>query len=76
MQYESAKVKVFVHATDADVDGRAMTLAPRTFLSRLPKKLRLVCVLYLFCTFLDKNEKNNLFYTFLDKNEKNYQLAY
>ena len=28
-----AKVKVFVHATaaDADTDGRAMTLAPRTF---------------------------------------------
>ena len=35
-----AKVKVFVHATeaDADADGRAMTLAPRTYLSRLPKK--------------------------------------
>ena len=41
MQYESsitsglkdmAKVKVFVHATDAD--GRAMTLAPRTVLAR------------------------------------------
>ena len=46
MKYESsifyglkvmAKVKVFVHAanadthTDADADGRAMTLAPRTF---------------------------------------------
>ena len=44
MQYESpissglkvmAKVKVFVHAanadTDAYADGRAMTLAPRTF---------------------------------------------
>ena len=41
MQYEShiscgykvmAKVKVFVHAshTDADADGRAMTLAPGT----------------------------------------------
>ena len=43
MQYESpitsgkkvvAKVKVFVHATDADADadtdGRAVTLAPRT----------------------------------------------
>ena len=30
-----AKVKVFVHAAnadiDADADGRAMTLAPRTF---------------------------------------------
>ena len=51
MQYESsitsglevmAKVKVFVHATDADADadanGRAMTLAPRTYLSRLAKK--------------------------------------
>ena len=45
MQYESsitsglkdmAKVKVFVHATDTD--GRAMTLAPRTYLSRLAKK--------------------------------------
>ena len=44
MQYESpitsglkviAKVKVFAHATDAD--GRAMTLAPRTYLSRLAK---------------------------------------
>ena len=32
-----SKVKVFVHATDADVeaDGRAMTLAPRTYMSRL-----------------------------------------
>ena len=30
-----AKVKVFVHATDAD--GRAMTLAPRTYMSRLAK---------------------------------------
>ena len=26
-----AKAKVFVHATDADTDGRAMTLAPRTY---------------------------------------------
>ena len=25
-----AKVKVFVHATDADADVRAVTLAPRT----------------------------------------------
>ena len=50
MQYERsipsglevmAKVKVFVHATAAaaDADGRAMTLAPRTYLSRLAKKL-------------------------------------
>ena len=42
MQYESvissgnkvmAKVKVFLHPThdDADVDARAMTLAPRTY---------------------------------------------
>ena len=49
MQYErsitsglevKAKVKVFVHATDADAeaDGRAMTLAPRTYLSRLANK--------------------------------------
>ena len=30
-----AKVKVFVHATDAD--GRAMTLAARTYMSRLAK---------------------------------------
>ena len=34
-----AKVKVFVHATDADADtdadGMAMTLAPRTCMSRL-----------------------------------------
>ena len=36
-----AKVKVFVHATDADADadGRAMTLAPRTYMSRLAKKM-------------------------------------
>ena len=27
-----AKVKVFVHAANADADGRAMTLAPRTFI--------------------------------------------
>ena len=39
-----AKFKVFVHATDADADadtdadGRAMTLAPRTYMSRLAKK--------------------------------------
>ena len=26
-----AKVKVFVHAANADTDGRAMTLVPRTF---------------------------------------------
>ena len=40
-----AKVKVFVYATDADADtdadtdadGRAMTLAPRTYMSRLAK---------------------------------------
>ena len=46
MQYERsnaglevmAKVKAFVHATDADADGRAMTLAPRTNLSGLAKK--------------------------------------
>ena len=45
VQYESpiasgmkvmAKVKVFVHATDTD--GRAMTLAPQTYLSRLARK--------------------------------------
>ena len=36
-----AKVKVFVHATDADADadGRAMTLVPRTYISRLAKKI-------------------------------------
>ena len=42
MKYESfifyglkviAKVKVFVHAANADADSRAMTLAPRTFVS-------------------------------------------
>ena len=33
------KVKVFVHATDADADGRAMTLAPRTYMSRLANKV-------------------------------------
>ena len=26
-----AKVKVFVHAANADTDGRAMTFAPQTF---------------------------------------------
>ena len=31
-----AKVKVFVHATDAD--SRAMTLAPWTYMSRLATK--------------------------------------
>ena len=34
---DMAKVKVFVHATDAD--GRAMTLAPKTYLSRLIKNV-------------------------------------
>ena len=47
MQYERsitsgleviAKVKVFVHATDADADGRA--LAPRTYLSRSLKSFQ------------------------------------
>ena len=35
-----AKVKVFVYATntDADADGRAMTLAPRTFVLALLKR--------------------------------------
>ena len=35
-----AKVEVFVHATNADVYARAMTLAPGTYLSRLTKKER------------------------------------
>ena len=63
MQYESsitsglevmAKVKVFVHATDADADGRAMTLAPRTYLSRLAKKLHSEKYIYgrIFCVFV------------------------
>ena len=30
-----AKVKVCVHASHADVDSRALTLAPRTYLSQL-----------------------------------------
>ena len=34
-----AKVKVFVYAANADADGRAMTLAPRTYMSRLAKKV-------------------------------------
>ena len=47
VQYESpltsglkvmAKVKVFVHATQADADGRAMTLAPRIYFCRIAKK--------------------------------------
>ena len=35
-----AKVEVLVHAAAADTnaDGRAMTLAPQTYLSRLAKK--------------------------------------
>ena len=33
-----AKVKVFVNAIDAYAHGRAMTFAPRTYLSRLAKK--------------------------------------
>ena len=39
-----AKVKVFVHATDAnaDADGRAMTLALRTYMSRLANKSKYV----------------------------------
>ena len=32
-----AKVKVCVHANGADADGRDMTLAPQTYLSRLTK---------------------------------------
>ena len=43
-----AKVKVFVHATAADADGRAMTLAPRTFVpgslkNQLTIQTRCVC---------------------------------
>ena len=52
MQYESsitfgkkamAKVKVFVHASNADADGdtRAMTLAPRTFVPARYKKVKI-----------------------------------
>ena len=50
MQYDSyttsdlkdmAKVNVFVHASDAD--GRAMTLAPWTYLSWLAKKRLHTC---------------------------------
>ena len=45
-----AKVKVFVHATDADADadadGRAMTLAPRTYMSRLAKNARQIMFTY------------------------------
>ena len=46
VQYESpitsglkvmANVKVFVHASHADADSRAMTLAPRTYLSWFAK---------------------------------------
>ena len=55
MQYESlitsgfkviTKVKVFVQASQADADGRAMTLAPRTYLSRLSKNLNLVVITF------------------------------
>ena len=34
-----AKVKVFVHTTNADADSRAMTIAPRTYLSWLAKNV-------------------------------------
>ena len=49
MQYESCitsglkdmtKVKVFVHTAEADADGRAMTLTPRTYLTRLAKNAK------------------------------------
>ena len=36
-----AKVKVFVHATDTDADGRALTLAPQTYMSRLTKNYQI-----------------------------------
>ena len=48
MQYENfvtsglkdvAKVKVFAHAIAADANGSALTLAPRTYLSRLAKNV-------------------------------------
>ena len=39
-----AKVKVFVHATDAD--GRNMTLAPRTYMSLLAKNYFIKTSLY------------------------------
>ena len=42
-----AKVKVshvFVHATDAEADGRTMTLTLRTYLSRLPKNASNECI--------------------------------
>ena len=72
MQYERsitsglevmAKVKVFVHAADADpdADGRAMTLAPQTYLSRLAKKcLKLPNSLYYF-RYFTKQELRELF---------------
>ena len=47
-----AKVKVFVHATDADADGRAMTLAPRTYMSRLAKITR-------WCAVVVKTQAEN-----------------
>ena len=34
-----AKVKVFVHAANADADGRAMALAPRTFIPARKKEM-------------------------------------
>ena len=62
VQYESfildglkvmAKVKVFVHATDADTDGRTMTLAPQTYLSRLAKKIITVISFHLILNIIN-----------------------
>ena len=44
-----AKVKVFVHTANADADGRAMTLAPRSFVparctyKEIDQNIRIVC---------------------------------
>ena len=75
-----AKVKVFVHATDADVDtdadGRAMTLAPRTCMSRLAKKSSFKSFenidIYVKCTHSISTESAFLPTTNSDQENTNY----
>ena len=58
VQYESfissckkvmAKVKVFVHVSNADAETRAMTLAPRTHSSRLANNIGILLYLFSIC---------------------------
>ena len=62
-----AKVKVFVHATDADADadGRAMTLAPRTYLSRLAKNGKIL-ILKDFVVHINMHKKIDIYVYFAE----------